>query len=592
MRRLASFGAAAAIVLAAAFGVPGRGALHAAEGVSVTRDGVAIYVAQSRFSGSLESFDRRAWEAVPVDKLPRTVKGYPVMVAKDIVAALSAAEGTLSVSTRRNGRLTHRGDVRLDAKGPVRLTLVVPAKRPGLAVEVFSQDEKLLYAVGLRADGILEIQQQPGRELSVQGRMQHVVLPSPVGADLLYGPDLRPSLTTYYLPSTHLVVGLMGQRDCMMVGVFPPGNHRSRISLDSPKPSRAITGLSIAGAPESFYLTYIERPSLWHEESLRAEYLEKDTPIEWQRPFDAKWIGRFYVESDRYHFPFYFRHEKAKLWGRYIRGWFHYPFWFDGQKTMVHFEKKFPPKGKLLIYYLEGEKKTPAASPVGVMEAALGSQSARGLLDFDGVSQRILLKHGNAVCAMTQKIEEAVAAHNEEKKRAQIEAFADDVWTFIRLIRERVFEFSDFAGKTKALLADAKKAHPALAGDLKPIENLLVEIQERAKDELPKATLDEVRQWTDRIKAVTAEARAENLAKVKKLGGQCRSVAGTQDDLDRELSVLTIRVMEAAAAMGVQSPDHVRLADEIIARCRAVLRRPTWWEPVRQYTPKSNPGAP
>lgn len=32
------------------------------------------------------------------------------------------------------------------------------------------------------------------------------------------------------------------------------------------------------------------------------------------------------------------------------------PFWFDHEKTYVHFEKKFPPEGEALIYYLEPHK--------------------------------------------------------------------------------------------------------------------------------------------------------------------------------------------------------------------------------------------
>jgi hypothetical protein len=575
-----------AILLAAVLGLAPPDPAPAAEGVTATRDGVTAWVPRERTLDGIESLDKGTWEIVPAGQLPRIVTGYPVLVGKCLAAGLSGG-GELWVSTRRDGRLTRRGSMRLDAKrAPVELKLAALGKQPGLAVEAYSEDGSLRYSVGLRADGILEIKSPSDQSLIVHGAMRRVLLPSLVGADLLYIPNFRPQLTTYHLPATNMLVGLMGKGDCVMVAVCAPGRDGDSLGAE-------LSSFSVSAGGETLYLTYVEHPGLWHEEPLQAGYLEKDTPIAWKRPFDAKWIGRFHVESDRYDFPFYFRHEKAKLWGRYIRGWFGYPFWFDGEKTMVHFEKKFPPKGDLLIYCLEGtEGKTPVASPVGVAEAVLGKDAARKLLDFDGVEQRLLLKHGNAVCAMTRKIEEAVAAHQEVKKKAEVAAFADDVAAFIRLIRERVFEFRDFAAKTKTLLAAQTDSGAAMGDDWKPIEELLDEIVDRAKEELPKATLEEVRQWTDQIKAVTAEVRPDNLAKVKKLGQQCRSVAGTQDDLDRELSVLTIRVMQQAAAAGTASPRHARLAGQVIADCRAVLRRPTWWEPARLYVPKSDPGIP
>ena len=80
--------------------------------------------------------------------------------------------------------------------------------------------------------------------------------------------------------------------------------------------------------------------------------------------------------------------------------------------------------------------------------------------------------------------------------------------------------------------------------------------------------------------------------KYEPLGAKCRSVAGTQDDLARALSILGIRLTEEAAKGSVASPAHAKLAEQVIARTRQVLRKPTWWEPRRQYWPKSDPGRP
>ena len=40
----------------------------------------------------------------------------------------------------------------------------------------------------------------------------------------------------------------------------------------------------------------------------------------------------------------------------------------------------------------------------------------------------------------------------------------------------------------------------------------------------------------------------------------------------------------------VESPEHAKMAEEVIVKARQVLRKPTWWEPTRRFQPKSDPG--
>ena len=93
------------------------------------------------------------------------------------------------------------------------------------------------------------------------------------------------------------------------------------------------------------------------------------------------------------------------------------------------------------------------------------------------------------------------------------------------------------------------------------------------------------------MKKAADEVRPGNKNTIANLGGQCRSVAGTQDDLARTLSIRVIRLSEQAARIGVQSPQHAKLAEEVIVKARQLLRKPTWWEPTRRFAPKSDPGS-
>jgi hypothetical protein len=409
-----------------------------------------------------------------------------------------------------------------------------------------------------------------------------------IGADLVYDPRRYVDRQRLYVPSANLLVGLVEGGGCVMVGAWAPGDQLVQLGLAGAGGQRHIDGLSMDLAGKSFFLEFVQQPAIWHVESLKPAYLEKDTVIDWQRPFEAKWIGRFFVGSQDIHYPFYFMYEKRRLWGRYIRSHYDYPLWFDKDKTTIHFEKKFPPQGELLIYCLETHQRNEKIrTPIEIMQEALGDERVAKLLDFDGIEQRPLLAHGHAVCAMMTQMGKVFAAGEEVKQNEFIAKRADEVAAFIKMIRQRVFEYRDFAQQMEKLLQEREQVFPAES--LETLDEIVEEMTLTAED-LPDVPLDEVRRWTDQIKSLAREVKPSNREQYKALDRKCRSVAGSQDELARELSILTIRLMEQTAALGADSPEQVRLADEILARSRGILRHPTWWEPRRITTPPDSPG--
>lgn len=564
----------------------------ASAGVRFTAHGVTARVGEAAFTGDAEYFRQADWPELPVADWPQNLAGHPVLEAKTAIMALSADGSKLAIWTRTDGRITRRGEVTLaDADEPAVFRMDVDEQRKAVAVVVRSTDGQMRHTVSLSGDGILEIRQPAGRSVQLASRLRHVLVPSLIGTDLLYAAeDLSPNRPNY-IPSLNMAVGLLAGEDAMMVAVWPLGEQTASLTRSTDETSPTISAFSLDTAGQSLYLAFLEHPGIWHEEALKKEYLETDTAIGWKRPFEARWIGRFFIESEGYDFPFYFLQESRRLWGRYIRSWFAYPVWFDGERTMVHFEKKFPPEGRLLIYHLDTYD-AESLSPFTVMRRTLGQEQTNRLLDFAGAKEKELLAHRNAVCAMTRQIEGYFANSQNAELRLRVQQFSDDVSTFIKLIRERVFEYDEFAVGTRKLLESYEKTHPSVAADVEPITDLLDEIQLIAKEDLPESSLDEVRAWTDQIKQLVSEARDGDLAKVKAVTQRCRSVAGTQDDMARSLSILAIQLMEEAGRMGTESPDHVRLAEQLITRLRAVLREPSWWEPCRKYEPKGDPGAP
>ncbi len=575
---------------------------YAAAGIRVSQGGVRLCVPEEPFRGEMSLLEKGDWEVVPPEKLLHAAARPPVLASAGLLAALDGEKGLIAVYTVQGNRLAKRGEISFGAGHRfAAYKLVRDARSNRLGAEVYAAENRLLYAVYLSADGILEFRPAEAKDLTVGGaRLKYGIVPSFVGTDFVYtaqsGAGEDPSGPGHCcIPSMSFVVGLVEGEDCTMVGAWPPGRQAAGFRVSGAGDERKLDGFSLRTAGRSFFLTFLEKPNLWHAEPLKPEYVEKDTAIAWKRPFEAKWIGRFFITSEEIDYPFYFRHERVKLWGRSIRGWFYWPLWFDGRKTMIHFEKQFPPQGDLLIYFLERHPKQKAAgilSPVEVMERALGKDQAAKILDFDGVEERLLLKHGNAVCAMTNGMQKWLDDGEEARHKAEIERFCDDTAGFIRMIRERVQEFGAFAAGMKDFLQAQVKANPQLADVAAALENTLDRIESTRKSDMPRESLEEVRRWTDEMKGLALGTGPGRNKKYEPLGAKCRSVAGTQDDLARALSILGIRLAEEAAARSVASPAHAKLAEQVIARTRQVLRKPTWWEPRRQYWPKSDPGRP
>ncbi|MHB8900254.1 MAG: hypothetical protein ACYC6Y_16005 [Thermoguttaceae bacterium] len=553
-----------ALAVLAAVGSP-RPA-QAADQTAASTEAANVYVLDQPFSGDAASLQAKT---PATDRLPADAAGFPVLMCPSAVVSAAAEPGTWVFWTRRQDKLVRQGEILLGARRDQQ-------QRP----------------VRLSASGVLEIRQAAGGSVVIRSPLRYALVPSLVGTDLLYDPVGFSAEKPVYVPSLNMLVGLQPGGDGMLTAAWPAGKQLAQLHVAPAKDEPAFASFRLDTAGQSVFVRFIDHPGIWHSELLRDDYLEKDTAIAWQRPFDARWIGRFFIDSDGYDFPFYFLAERQKLWGRYIRGWFYYPVWFEGEKTLVHFEKKFPPVGNLLIYYLDTYEGSPEPSPIGVLHESLGKETAAKLLDFKGTEEQVLLVHRNAVCAMTYKIEAHFAQEPQAPPWTEVRQYADDIATFIRLIRERVFQFDRFAADTQAMLEAEKEKQPALAESLAPCEEILAEIRDIAASDLPDVPLEEVGKWTGAIQQLSPDPEKKSLATVKALTQQCRSVAGTQDDMARNLCVVTIRLMEEAARMGTASPEHVRVAQQVIAHSRAVLRQPTWWEPCRRYLPKSNPGAP
>jgi len=273
--------------------------------------------------------------------------------------------------------------------------------------------------------------------------------------------------------------------------------------------NRLIDSLSIATRTNGFSLSFVERAGLWRQESLQEDWLGEYVPIGWERPFPARWMSHFFVTPGGppsfrepcmdYSFPI--ACAKTRMWGVWFEDWNHYPFFFDGPRTLFHFEKTFIPKGEALIYFLE-----PAAadlySPCEIVEQALGPERAAELFDFDANQIRKLkystpdeFMYDRPVCATTARLSKIKQG---EKATVGVN-LATHLYEFIREIRGRTDQYGTFFGRMQGYLESEQKAHPALGDYLAPLEGMIAEAQSRSK-EIYATPLSAVQKKTDAMK--------------------------------------------------------------------------------------------
>ena len=90
--------------------------------------------------------------------------------------------------------------------------------------------------------------------------------------------------------------------------------------------------------------------------------------------------------------------------------------------------------------------------------------------------------------------------------------------------------------------------------------------------------LSSVQAKTDAMKKRLLEGTGDGFD----LGGlDCRTAAGSQDDLCRHCNRLVMRLVQTAALKCGDSPEKVAVAKHIWDESRAILRQPTRWESRR-----------
>jgi hypothetical protein len=424
--------------------------------------------------------------------------------------------------------------------------------------------------------------------ISVVSPIRYGVVPDFLSDDLILDPQECPLLETLHVPSANVFVGLLEGEDDMLTITWPEGKQRVRLIPDrKQREPDLIESVDIENDGKSVFLAVLSAPGIWHEETLKASYLEKDISIAWKRPFAAKWITQ--LLEDGVKTTYTFRETRPEKFWRGGVGVYPYPVWFQDGTTFYRLGKKIPPKGTSLIYALE-RKGTPSSvsTPVDIMKDTLGGQVCSSVLDVKGRRLRSHIRKdaviGAATCEVTDGMQPVFEAGKEVEQKEYIHGGVDDMVYFIARQRQRIEEYQDFAGRMMDYLDKTGRARPDLKmfiDEMRAITREIIEQHDRQRENLK--TLGYADELARETKALTLKKDPGNLARFNDLKMRWRRMGGTQDNLVREFHTITRKLFQQSGYGCVDRPEGIPVADEIRNLCKQCLRNPDGYEIWPEY---------
>lgn len=254
---------------------------------------LAVWDAKKELPPLIEWSAKDQW--AKIESPTHTFAGTPVLLGRHLAGAVRNSDGALVISAVQEGGLKPRCVIVPSVALPApKCTLVQASGRTGIRVSSEAGDRS--YTAWFTPKGLISVEANQVPQFQVRDcRLRFGLLPSFAGTDLCYAPPKLPGAKDICIPSTQWFVGLVDGNDSMLVAVWESGSQAVSLGLSGEGEHRLIDSLSIATEKNGFSLSFVEHAGLWHQESLKEDWLGEYVPIGWERPFPARWMGHFFV---------------------------------------------------------------------------------------------------------------------------------------------------------------------------------------------------------------------------------------------------------------------------------------------------------
>ncbi len=581
---------------------------------------VTVWDTSRPLSGTADLGDRSKWKPVATDLLeleadPLKARSDPAYYGRDytfagdavvenqtLTAVFQSAKGRVTVYLKPNAIRSSEASASATRFGDAIVEFVPFQGKPGriqrigmlrnagdevvLEVSFSSQSSAESSAVfAFDKSEIVEIKPAENMErISLLAPIEYGIVPSFIGDDLVFAAGDYPSADTLFVPAENVFAGLLKGENRMLVLTWPGGDQQLKLRLGGrAEGNRHIEAVDFEDNGQSLYLAALQAPGIWHREELKAAYLEKKVPVNWTRPFPAKWKTQLSEAGVKTTFSF--REAPGQIW-RGVPGMYGYPVWFEGDRAFYHLSKKVLPKGESIVYFLEGQNTPPAiTTPVDIIKATLGRERSATLLDAPGQKLRTHHRRGQegvrraCTCGGTEAVQAIFEAGNEVEEQAHIGEVMDDTVYFVEVHLERIDEYRRFADSMIEFLRVEGISHPVLKPYLESLAHVAQQIpQEYSVQKDNMKSLDRARDLAGKTVALAAKKDPNNLKAYLALLQAWRAMGGAQDYFLAQCHTITRKLSQEAGYGCVGTPEAVAVAKEVRSRCRQILRNPDGYE--------------
>jgi hypothetical protein len=418
------------------------------------------------------------------------------------------------------------------------------------------------------------------RAVSLSAPIELAMVPSFVGDDLIYDPRDYPSANALSLPSEHFLLGLLKGEGSMLVMTWQE-DMPSVSAIVSNSGDASISAVTFAGG-RKLSLAVLDAPGIWHRETLKPSFLERDVAIAWKPPFPAIWLTQLY--EDEVKTTFEFRHTREDTW-RGAVGNYTYPTWFSDGKTMLSLGKKIPPEGEAIIYFLERSDDTPqqVLSPIDIVQRTLTGDVLARILDVEGrptwYPHRENSVLGGATCGVTDALKKIFDAGQEVEKQDLVKAGMEDMYAYLEGMFAGDARFYPFAKDIIAYLDAQEKAKPELApflAELRSTAGEMMTTYDDARDTI--RDINYAHELGAQTIALAAEKRPDNPQRFMELKQDWTGMGGSLEGLARKEHTLTRKLYQQAGYGAATSPDAIPVAEEVRRLTKQCLERPESYE--------------
>jgi len=419
------------------------------------------------------------------------------------------------------------------------------------------------------------------RGITLSAPIEIALVPSIVGDDLIYDPREYPSSNTLFLPSEHMLIGLLKGKGSMLVTTWQEAMPSVRLELAAGGVQKSIGAISFVGG-KGVSLAMLDAPGIWHRQRLDQSFFERDVAIQWKPPFPATWLTQLYEDDVKT--TYRFESEKQEHWRGGI-GSYVVPTWFSEGKPMLSLGKQVPPRGEAIIYYLERSEETPrqVESSMDIAARTLAYDVRAGLLDVEGREtfwpMRPDFAIGGETCDVTGVIERIFDSGQEVQKQAFVRGGAEDMCFHLEVMFERNGRYCPFAKDVIAYLDAQQKADPDLAaylGEMRHIPEQMIALYDSTRDTL--RDMDYARELEAKTIALAAQKRPDNRQRMEELKQEWIGMGGAAEELSRREHTFARQLYQQAAYRAADNPKAVLVAEEIRRRTKQCLKRPDTYE--------------